>query len=41
MTDDIVGIADDDHLAASSMSPPPLVDPQVIDVVQINVRQDR
>src|SRR5512132_3165282 len=36
----VVGIADDDHLAAG-MSPPPLVDPQVVDVVQIDVRQDR
>src|SRR5207342_297424 len=35
----VVGIADDDHLAA--MSPPPLVDPQVVDVVQIDIRQDR
>src|SRR5512144_1569871 len=36
----VVGIADDDHLAAGT-SPPPLVDPQVVDVVQIDVRQDR
>jgi hypothetical protein len=36
----VVGIADDDDLAAG-MSPPPLVDPQVVDVVQIDVRQDR
>jgi len=35
----VVGIADDDHLAAGT-SPPPLLDPQVVDVVQIDVRQD-
>src|SRR5512132_4306963 len=33
----VVGIADDDHLAAG-MSPPPLVDPQVVDVVPIDIR---
>ena len=37
---DVVGIADDDHLAGGA-SPPPLVDPHVEDVEQIDVREDR
>ena len=36
----VVGIADDDHVAVGVL-PSPLVDPQVIDVMQIDVRQDR
>ena len=36
----VVGIADDDHIAVGVLPSPP-VDPQVINVVQIDVCQDR
>ncbi|HWW90162.1 MAG TPA: hypothetical protein VNY35_05205 [Solirubrobacteraceae bacterium] len=36
----VVGAADDDHIAAR-VPTPPLVDPWVEDVVQVDVRQER
>ena len=38
--DGVVGVADDDHLAVA-LALAPLVRPEVVDVVQVDVRQER
>jgi len=37
--DDIVGIADDNHVAGCRLTPPP-PDPEVEDVMQVNIREE-